>query len=544
MHYVLLQHNFGSHHTHSSAYSPRVDTCGSQCPSTVPDGSATLMSYCHQCGGMAKVSYTFGGNRGDSGKWIDVNLPGNINDNPSRVAETMYEHVSSRGSCVLPTHEVPTQECGGRTCDDGNFCTFDTCVNDACVSTPVSCSDNNICTLDQCDPNSGCIHSPIEGSSSFEFILETDNYGAETSWELFSSDLSELVASGNGYASSSSYTIEETICTSPCFTFIIKDAWGDGICCSYGTGGYKILVDGVEIHSGGEFGLQDTFDFCIGESAEGETTEPSSVPSPSPSTSGPSPVPSVGSTSPPSSSPSTSPSTSKPSPVPSVGSTSPPSSPPSAWPSLEPSSSSPTSRPSQKPSDMSRTTQAPTTHPSQMPSPSPTTLAPTVQPVPSSGGDWEEIFYNDFEAPNQWGNWIDGLLGDGDARRYGGGIYTHSGIGSIKLRDDSGMASAVYTNDMSVSQYKTLRVDFWYYARSMDNPREDFFLEYSTDSGATWKVVNSWAQSIDFENNVWYQEAQDFDASAISSLRLRFRCDASGNGDNIYIDDVTFSGLE
>jgi len=37
---------------------------------------------------------------------------------------------------------------------------------------------------------------------------------------------------------------------------------------------------------------------------------------------------------------------------------------------------------------------------------------------------------------------------------------------------------------------------------------------------------------------------QDFDSSAISAIRLRFRCDASGNGDNIFIDDVKFSGLE
>ena len=467
----LLQRNFGSHHTHSSAYSPKVDTCGNQCPGNVPDGSSTLMSYCHQCGGMSKVSYTFGGHRDDQGKWIDIDLPGAINTNPSRVAETMYQHVSSRGTCVLPTHEVPTQECGGSTCDDGDACTLDTCVDDACASTPITCSDDNVCTLDSCDSNAGCLYSPIEGSSSFELILETDNYGAETSWELFSSHLSELVASGNGYASSSSFTVQETICTHPCFTFVIKDAWGDGMCCQYGNGGYRILVDGLEIHNGGAFGLQDTFEFCIGRSEpeSDDTFEPSVSPSTASPTTRPSSLPST-----------------SPTPLPSIS--------PSAWPSQEHSSnpsSGPTQLPTKSPTIVTSSpistlppTKSPTFQPSQVPSPSLPTLAPASQPTSSPGRIWAEIFYNDFEAPNQWGNWVDGLPGDGDARRYGGGgVYTHSGLGSIKLRDNSGMASSVYTSDISVSQYHTLRVEFWYYARSMDSPKEDFFLEYSTDGG-------------------------------------------------------------
>ena len=57
-------------------------------------------------------------------------------------------------------------------------------------------------------------------------------------------------------------------------------------------------------------------------------------------------------------------------------------------------------------------------------------------------------------------------------------------------------------------------------------------------------VINSWAQSIDFDNDRWYFVAQDLDASSISTIRLRFRCDASGNGDNIFIDDIKLSGLE
>mmetsp|Transcript_21205 Transcript_21205/g.47339 ORF Transcript_21205/g.47339 Transcript_21205/m.47339 type:complete len:836 (+) Transcript_21205:1393-3900(+) len=451
-----IGHNFDSGHTHS-AYSPSVDTCGSGCPSgDVPDGSGTIMSYCHQCGGMPKVSYTFGGNRDESGNWQDADLVGTVSNNPSRVAEKMHQHVSSRGSCLLPTHDVPDQECGGSTCDDNDACTLDSCLNDACANTPITCDDGNACTEDSCNSNSGCLHTPRNGASSFELIINTDNYGSETTWELFSSDMAELVASGEGYTSSSTFTIEETICSHPCFTFVIKDAWGDGMCCGYGNGGYTISIDGGEIHSGGDFGTEESFDFCL--DVPEDTSAPSSLPTPIP-----------------------------------------------------------TSLPSASP-----------------------TASPISQPKDPADG-WVEIFFNDFEAPNQWGNFIDGQLGDGDARRYGGGIYVHSGVASLKLRDNSGMASSVYTNDFDVSQYQSLRVGFFFYAKSMDTPKEDFFLEYSTD-GLNWEVVNSWAKDIDFDNDIWYEIVQEFDARALDTLRLRFRCDATGNGDAVFIDDVSFSG--
>merc|ERR1711902_430165 len=42
--------------------------------------------------------------------------------------------------------------------------------------------------------------------------------------------------------------------------------YGDGICCSYGTGGYKIKVNGEEVVSGGEFGDSETETFTVNAS--------------------------------------------------------------------------------------------------------------------------------------------------------------------------------------------------------------------------------------------------------------------------------------
>ncbi len=50
----------------------------------------------------------------------------------------------------------------GITCDDGNHCTADTCINGACQHTPISCFDNDACTDDFCNPAVGCHYLPVE----------------------------------------------------------------------------------------------------------------------------------------------------------------------------------------------------------------------------------------------------------------------------------------------------------------------------------------------------------------------------------------------
>ena len=58
----------------------------------------------------------------------------------------------------------------GASCNDGNECTkADKCNNNACAGTTVvaaiACDDKNACTQDKCDSKSGCINTPLSGSS-------------------------------------------------------------------------------------------------------------------------------------------------------------------------------------------------------------------------------------------------------------------------------------------------------------------------------------------------------------------------------------------
>jgi len=41
------------------------------------------------------------------------------------------------------------------------------------------------------------------------------------------------------------------------YVFRMLDAWGDGLCCGFGTGSYTLSVDSSVIFSGSEFGAQD-----------------------------------------------------------------------------------------------------------------------------------------------------------------------------------------------------------------------------------------------------------------------------------------------
>jgi hypothetical protein len=88
-----------------------------------------------------------------------------------------------------------------------------------------------------------------------------------------------------------------------------------------------------------------------------------------------------------------------------------------------------------------------------------------------------------------------------------------------------------------------LEVDFWFMAVSMDNSTEDFWLQYY--DGSTWHTVATWARSIDFDNNVFYHETVQISSASYNfptNAKLRFMCDASGNRDDVYIDEIEWRG--
>ena len=158
---------------------------------------------------------------------------------------------------------------------------------------------------------------------------------------------------------------------------------------------------------------------------------------------------------------------------------------------------------------------------------------------PGGGGDPEVITYDDFESG--WGNFVDG---GNDCRRYGGS-RSPQGTYSIEIRDNSGVASSTYHGSgHNVSGYSEQVVEFEFYPSSMDNSNEDFWLQYY--DGSSWVTLATWAAGIDFNNGTFYIATVTIPGGAVNfptNAQLRFMCDASGNGDDVYIDAVNWTGV-
>ncbi len=106
------------------------------------------------------------------------------------------------------------------------------------------------------------------GSTTSDVTLRItfDNYPEETSWEI-RNDNNQVVYSGGTYgsqANGSTINVSRTM-DSGCYTLIVKDVYGDGICCSYGNGSYALTdtSNGALLVSGGSFGAQDSNSFCV-----------------------------------------------------------------------------------------------------------------------------------------------------------------------------------------------------------------------------------------------------------------------------------------
>lgn len=221
--------------------------------------------------------------------------------------------------------------------------------------------------------------------------IYTDNYPTETSWKLFNNGYGMEMTTGGGYTAANTLHDQILCLEDGDYEFVIEDQYGDGMCCGYGNGYWKLIFDGSTLLEGAEFGssLTDTFTVSSGSSSESPssipTLNPSAIPSFS-SSDGPSTLPSSRPTAGPSSHPSDLPS-SVPSNTPSLESSSLPSAGPSSQPSESPSmssnkpSSSPFASPSAAPSFGSnmptfKSTPAPTSFPTTT-----ITSAPTTAPV-------------------------------------------------------------------------------------------------------------------------------------------------------------------
>lgn len=78
-----------------------------------------------------------------------------------------------------------------------------------------------------------------EYKSSLTLSITTDNYGAETSWDI-TDGYGNVLQTGSGYGNNATVTETINVPDGDCYIFTIYDSYGDGICCAYGNGEYSL----------------------------------------------------------------------------------------------------------------------------------------------------------------------------------------------------------------------------------------------------------------------------------------------------------------
>jgi len=152
------------------------------------------------------------------------------------------------------------------------------------------------------------------------------------------------------------------------------------------------------------------------------------------------------------------------------------------------------------------------------------------------------IFYEDFE----------GGLGefndyDSDHEDAWWGDYrdeAYRGYGFIRIQDNSGDRSSIYSNSFDVSAFNYIEVSFYFKHDDFESG-EEFVLEYNDGVNIydDWILAGSWNPiESGYDEGEYYFAEKTINVSSLNNARIRFRCDASSNSDDIYIDNVMVRG--
>ncbi|MDX9751597.1 MAG: T9SS type A sorting domain-containing protein [Flavobacteriales bacterium] len=112
-----------------------------------------------------------------------------------------------------------------------------------------------------------------DGETQVTMSIATDMYGSETTWTVTGPGGSPVFASGGPYSNHGSPNAYPQTPVNFCvpdgtmLTITVNDAYGDGMCCSYGNGYWTVSVDGTAMATGGSFGNQEVATLVLGTDA-------------------------------------------------------------------------------------------------------------------------------------------------------------------------------------------------------------------------------------------------------------------------------------
>ena len=312
-----------------------------------------------------------------------------------------------------------------------------------------------------------CAPCPCSGTN-VTVSITFDNYPEETSWTIKQG--TTTVASGGPYGSQpDGSTLSIVVClANGCYDFTINDSYGDGICCTYGSGSYTVSSAAGTHASGGTFTTSQTTNFCLG---------------------GPAPTCTDG--------------------IQNQGETGIDCGGPCA---ACPTCSDGIQNQGETGIDCG----------------GPCAACPT-------GCTYGTINATSFDT---WGIWSDGGTDCQRSTADAANAYTPSYC--VRLRDNTG-TSTTSTSNLALATYSELTVTFYFKTLSFATG-EDFWLQISTNGGTTYTTKASYAAGTSFANGNFYSASVVIPGPFTNTTRLRFRCDASTDSDQLFIDNVTITG--
>jgi hypothetical protein len=217
--------------------------------------ASALWTSCQQCGKYMADSPTDAAvlpNTAD--QVVCIGNPANLNVRVQNTGTTPLTNVTieaKRGNTVLGTFDW-TGDLGTYEVETVTVANFTPTLATNTITYTILTTDdepaNNTATGGVSADNT------VMPSVEVEFVLKTDQYPNETQWRLFdeAGNVVKQDPPGN-YAANTEYTENWTLDDNTCYRFVIADGAGDGICCSYGNGYFRLRAHGQNVITGGSF---------------------------------------------------------------------------------------------------------------------------------------------------------------------------------------------------------------------------------------------------------------------------------------------------
>lgn len=108
--------------------------------------------------------------------------------------------------------------------------------------------------------------TPVATTSEITMQVKLDDFGSETTFFILDAEGYVVEEYGPFEDDQAGTIIKETIeLPTGIYSFSIEDEYGDGICCEYGRGNWRLFKDGTRIKAAnGRFGYWEEFTFAVG----------------------------------------------------------------------------------------------------------------------------------------------------------------------------------------------------------------------------------------------------------------------------------------